>query len=624
MCGIAGIVHFNNKPVNPADIERITNAMSHRGPDAYNYVAEEKFALGHRRLSIIDLSEAANQPFFDHTGRYVMAFNGEMYNYQDVKATITGYPFHTTSDTEVLIAAFGKWGPECIHHFKGMFAFAIWDKQENCITIIRDRLGVKPLYYYIDNDKLIFASEIRAILASGEVKRKISQPALTEFFSYQSIGYPYSAIDSIQQLEAGSYMKVKNGKIEKTVYWDVSKTIKPAEDFTDKQAVQKKIRALLTKSVERRLVSDVPVGAFLSGGIDSSAVVGLMAETGAKPPNTFTIGFTEKQFDESEYAAIVAKKFNANHTNIQLKPTVFLDELENALNAMDTPSADGVNTYVVSKAIRGAGITVALSGVGGDELFAGYPFFKQFLQLQNRKNWYRGTGMLRKIAASVMAGGSSNRSKRIRQIITAGTPSIENTYLVSRQILSPDMITGLTRFNKFSLKDTALYGQLSSRHDAITSHPLFSQVSIADYLGYTQHTLLKDTDQMSMAVSLEVREPFFDHELIEYVLAVPDNIKYPVYPKSLLVESLDPLLPEAIVHRKKQGFVFPWSEWMKHELKTFCEERLNRLGQRPFINGNALKQYWMNFLKNDSSIRWPEIWMFVVLEHWMEKNGIDS
>jgi asparagine synthase (glutamine-hydrolysing) len=321
---------------------------------------------------------------------------------------------------------------------------------------------------------------------------------------------------------------------------------------------------------------------------------------------------------------MIAKKFNTHHVNLQVKPTVFLEELENALNAMDTPSADGVNTYVVSKAIRNAGITVALSGVGGDELFAGYPFFRQYLQLQNRRNWYKGTGLLRKMAAPVLAGGRSNRKERIRQILKAPSPDIEYTYPVSRQILSPALIRELTSFKDFDSSNTALFRELSGKHNAIQQFPLLSQASIADYLGYTQHTLLKDTDQMSMAVSLEVREPFFDHELIEYVLAVPDRMKFPVYPKSLLVESLQPLLPDEIVHRKKQGFVFPWSEWMKKELQSFCAERLHRLGQRSFINNRALNDYWQRFLANDKSIRWPELWTFVVLEHWMERNGIQE
>lgn len=624
MCGIAGILHFNRQPVDREEILCVTNAMQHRGPDAASCLAENEIALGHRRLSIIDLSEAANQPFTDNSERYVMVYNGELYNFMDVKPLLPGYQYRTSGDTEVLIAAFAKWGPDCIRHFKGMFAFAIWDRQEKELTLMRDRLGVKPLYYYIDNERLIFASEIRAILSTGRVKKKVNRAALQELFSYQSIGHPFSAIENIHQLQAGTWMRVKNGKAETTVYWDVTAGTESNIDLNDTAAIGKHIRQLLTKSVERRLVSDVPVGAFLSGGIDSSAVVGLMAETSTATPNTFTIGFTEREFDESPYAAVIAKKFNTHHTNLLLKPTVFLDELENAVDAMDTPSADGINTYVVSKAIRQAGITVALSGVGGDELFAGYPFFRQYLQLRNSKNWYKGTGLLRKMVAAIVAGGSSNRKKRIRQIITAPSPDIEYTYPVSRQILSPGLIRELTSFKDFNTTHTALFQQLSSKHDAIARFPLLSQVSIADYLGYTQHTLLKDTDQMSMAVSLEVREPFFDHELIEFVLAVPDKVKFPVYPKSLLVQSLGSLLPDEIVHRKKQGFVFPWSEWMKKELRSFCDERLQRLGQRSFINNKALQAYWQRFLANDKSIRWPELWMFVVLEHWMERNDIQE
>lgn len=624
MCGIAGILHFNRQPVDPISIQRITDAMAHRGPDAGNFLAEENIALGHRRLSIIDLSEAANQPFTDNSGRYVMVFNGEMYNFMDVKKLLPDYKFHTSGDTEVLIAAFAKWGPDCIRHFKGMFAFAIWDRQEKELTVMRDRLGVKPLYYYIDTEQFVFASEIRAVLASGQVKRSVNKNALQELFSYQSAGGLFSAINGIAELEAGTYMNVKDGKIDKKIYWDIAKAPQAGFDFNDVKGTQQHIRGLLANAVERRLVSDVPVGAFLSGGIDSSAVVGLMAETGSAPPNTFTIGFTEKEFDESGYAATVAKKFNTHHSSILLKPTVFLDELENALNAMDTPSADGINTYVVSKAIRQSGITVALSGVGGDELFAGYPFFRQFLALQKRGQYYKGTHLMRKSIAALVGLGSSNRKKRMQQIIGAPSAGIEYMYPVSRQILSPAMLRRLTTFHDFKMEDTGLFKELDSRHQDIAQYPPLSQVSIAEYLGYTQHTLLKDTDQMSMAVSLEVREPFFDHELIEFVLAIPDKIKYPVFPKSLLVESLGPLLPPEIVHRKKQGFVFPWNDWMKKELRNFCELRLQRLGQRSFINEKALNKYWQRFLANDPSVRWPELWMFVVLEHWMEKNNIDE
>jgi asparagine synthase (glutamine-hydrolysing) len=623
MCGIAGIVEFNNALAGADAIERMTHAMEHRGPDAGNCWVEGPVALGHRRLSIIDLSTSANQPITDNSGRYTIVFNGEMYNFAEVKRDLNDYAFRTNGDTEVLLAAFAKWGPACINRFAGMFAFAIWDNQERVLTLMRDRLGVKPLYFYKDNERFLFASELRALLRHGSIKNEINNTALFELFSYQSVGSPLSPVKGIEQLMAGSYMQVRGGKTETYTYWDVSAKRKIDFDFADVEATKHQVRSLLKGAVERRLVSDVPVGAFLSGGIDSSAVVGLMAEAMATPPRTFTIGFTEKEFDESAYAAIVAKKFNTEHTPIHLKPTVFLDELVNALDAMDTPSADGINTYVVSKAIRGAGITVALSGIGGDELFAGYPFFQQFAKMQRFRKLFAGTRLFRKITGAFIPG-HSNKTNRVKQLLRAAELSIDHAYPVSRQILSGELLRKLTTLPPSNLEDTVLAAQLHNKRPAIETFPVLSQVSIAEYIGYTQQTLLKDTDQMSMAVALEVREPFFDHQLLEFVLAIPDKTKFPVYPKSFLVESLDPLLPPEIVHRRKQGFLFPWKEWMKKELRSFCEQRIERMAQRPFINGAGLKNYWKAFLNEDASVRWSELWLFVVLEHWLERNGLDA
>lgn len=621
MCGIAGILHLNNQPADKEVIQRMTNAMAHRGPDADNIFVEGEIALGHRRLSIIDLSDTANQPFTDHSGRYVIVFNGEIYNYKEVKALLPDYPFRTASDTEAIIAAYDRWGIKCVDQLKGMFAFAIWDRQENTLTLVRDRLGVKPIYYYQDEKHFIFASEIRSILATGLVKRKINTVGLLEYFSYQSVGSPLSPVDGIRQLMAGSWIKIRNGAVQQKQYWDAT-TIRKNFDFSNSTDIQKKIRELLTKSVERRLVSDVPVGAFLSGGIDSSVVVGLMAEVSRTRLDTFTVAFGEKEFNESEYAAIVAKKFHTRHTNINLRPATLLDELENALNAMDTPSGDGINTYVVSKAIREAGITVALSGIGGDELFAGYPFFTSYQKLQKGAFLYKGTGGLRHAIAALLLQKGNSRKERVQQLFTAPSPAIENVYPIFRQIITPRLIQQLTTlpYNR----STALISALKESKENLKPLPLLSQVSVAEYMGYTQQTLLKDTDQMSMAVSLEVREPFFDHELVEFVLAVPDPIKQPIYPKSLLVESLKPLLPDEIVHRKKQGFLFPWKLWMKKELRSFCEEQLKALAAYSFINEAELKKYWNRFVNNDASVRWTEIWLFVVLSYWLQKNGIEE
>lgn len=622
MCGIAGILHFKSQQAQEQVIGAMTSALAHRGPDAQGLFLDNEIALGHRRLSIIDLSAAANQPFTDYSGRYVIVFNGEMYNYKEVKLQLPDYPFQTNSDTETILAAFAKWGISCLQYFKGMFAFAVWDKLQKELYIVRDRMGVKPLYYYIDDEKLIFASEVRAILASSYVKKQVASEALYEYLSYQSVSYPLTMIEGIQQLEAGCYMKIKQGRAEIIKYWNLCDVPKRA-DYSDVTTIQENIRHLLGQSVQRRLVSDVPVGAFLSGGIDSSVVVGLMAEVAKIKPATFNISFSEKEFDESEYAEIIARKFNTNHTRIQLSPAAMLDELDHALSAMDTPSGDGVNSYVVSKAIRNTGIKVALSGVGGDELFAGYPIFNQFQKLHAKSGWWKFTALPRKMAALLLFPGRfSNKKFRLQQLLRAPSPDIEEVYPVLRQMLPAQMIKGLTTVNVNN--PTALQRHLVEHKIQIHQLPVLSQVSAAEYMGYTQHTLLKDTDQMSMAMALEVREPFFDTDLVSYVLGIPDKFKQPVYPKSLLVESVKPLLPDEIVFRKKQGFVFPWNIWLKNELRSFCTQHINRLCERSFINGTGLQQFWKQFLHNDPSIRWMDVWLFVVLEYWLNKNGVDE
>lgn len=619
MCGIAGIVSFKSSIHLPETIRRMTNAMAHRGPDADGFYTSDTIALGHRRLSIIDLSTAANQPIADYTNRYQIIFNGEIYNFREVRKMLPEYPFTTNGDTEVLLAAYSKWGPDCLPYLKGMFAFAIWDTVDETMFIARDRMGVKPVYYYLSDQAFLFASELRGILASGSVQAKANEFAIQEFLSYQSVGFPESAIKGVLQLEAGSSITIRNNKINIKKYWDITGQPSIDFDFNDRTGVMQQVRSLMRNAVERRLVSDVPLGAFLSGGIDSSAVVGLMAEVGASRPNTFTVGFEEKEFDESNYANVIARKFNTQHNQVLLKPAVFLDELSNALNAMDTPSGDGVNTYVVSKAIKQSGLTVALSGVGGDELFAGYPFFKQYLQLKKYSSVWGMSKFMRSGATALL--GNSNKALRIKQLLKAPASSIRYFYPEFRRIIAPQLLGSLTKWK--SNQQTLLEKQLTLLPSSLEAYPLLSQVSIAEYTGYTQHTLLKDTDQFSMAVSLEAREPFFDHDLIEFVLAIPDTLKYPVYPKQLLVESLNGLLPDEIVHRKKQGFLFPWSVWMKKELRSFCEERLQRIAQRDFINGKNLLVYWQRFLNNDASVRWMEIWLFVILEYWLEKNGIE-
>lgn len=617
MCGIAGILN-REEPVQAGAIRSMTESMSHRGPDSEGFFVDGELAFGHRRLSIIDLSSAANQPFEDVSGRYVIIFNGEIYNYAEIKPLLSDYPFRTNGDTEVILAGFIRWGADCLSHIRGMYSIAIWDRLERELFIARDPLGVKPLYYFKDENQFIFASEVRAILSSGKIRRKIDPTAIAEYFRYQSIGFPFSPIAGIRQMEAGTWMRIKNGEIRTHTYWDP--TAKNYDfDFISKKEVQQKVKELMLQSVSRRLVSDVPVGAFLSGGIDSSAVVGLMVEAGDPSPNTFNISFDESEYDESLYANLIAKKFNTKHTQIRLKPEVMLEELSNALDAMDIPSGDGINTYVVSKAVHKEGIRVALSGIGGDELFVGYPIFEHYIRLQQKRWLWKMPVAIRNGFSGLLGKGA--KKDRMRQLLALPSPAIEYAYPVLRQLLSPVALQELTMLNETDQQTFAR--QLVSKKSALRKLPFFTQVTAAEYLGYTQQTLLKDTDQMSMANSLEIREPFFDQDLVEFVMSVPDHFKVPVYPKSLLVESLKPLLPDEIVHRKKQGFVFPWKEWMKKELLSFCETHINHIAQRDFIQGDALKIIWKRFLAGDPDIRWQEIWLFVVLDYWMGKNGCE-
>ncbi len=618
MCGIAGILYFNNKPVEESLIQRMADSMRHRGPDAEGIFTDHELALGHRRLSIIDLSNAANQPFRDPGGRYTLIFNGEIYNYAEIKPGLSDYPFRTHSDTEVILAGYMKWGVACLNHLRGMFTMAIWDGEERSLFIARDRLGVKPLYYYQDGDQYIFASELRAVLSAMPGKKELDHSAIAEYFRYQSIGFPFTPVKGIRQMEAGTWIRIQGGMVHTESYWD---PVTRRYDFnlTDKKQVEEKVKSLMLQSVKRRLVSDVPVGALLSGGIDSSAVVGLMVEAGDPSPKTFTVTFDDVEFDESRYAETVAKKFHADHTRIHLKPEVMLAELTHALDAMDIPTGDGINSYVVSKAIHAQGIRVALSGIGGDELFAGYPLFTNYIQLQQKSWIWKLPLFVRHMAGGLMGKGS--KKDRMRQLIGMPSPGIENSYPVFRQIVSPSVLQELTRLH--SPDTLTLSEQLISKKKELSRLPLFSQVTAAEYLGYTQQTLLKDTDQMSMAHSLEIREPFFDQDLVEFVMSVPDHFKVPVYPKSLLVDSLKPLLPDSIVFRKKQGFDFPWKSWLRNELRSFCGHYINNMCQRTFIQGKKLAQYWQAFLKGDDQIRWMEIWLFVVLEYWLEKNGTE-
>ena len=621
MCGITGI--YGLKEEQSAQVIRVMNkCIAHRGPDDEGYYTDADVALGHRRLAIIDLSPAGHQPMKSNDGNLEIIFNGEIYNFREVKKLLSDYHFKSGSDTEMILAAYQKWGKQCVHHFNGMFAFAIWDKQKKEMFIARDRLGIKPVYYYRSNNLFVFASEVRALLESGLVPRKLNRSAIHEFFVYQTVHAPQTLIQDVMMLMPGHYALIKNNSFEIEEYWNVAKNADYSSEGKSYKDVCKHVEQLFVEAVERRLISDVPFGAFLSGGIDSSAVVGIMSSIHSQPVKTFNIAFDESEFSEAKFAAMVAKKFKTDHHEFLLKPEDFLEQLPEAMNALDHPSGDGPNSYIVSKITRQAGITMALSGLGGDELFAGYPVFRYAQKMQQQKWLWSLPQPLRALMASgIVMAKNNSQSEKLAQYIKAESYKVKDTFAVSRQISSISQLSKIIseKYNgNDSVKQTA--NELLRENEKL---PLLSQVSVAEISTYMQNVLLRDTDQMSMAVALEVRVPFLDYKLVEYVMGISDAYKNPVFPKKLMVESLGDLLPDEVVHRKKMGFVFPWQRWLKSELKDFCNKHIHSLAEKGFVHKDGLLNRWNRFLNGAQDVRWLDMWLCVVLEHWLEKNKIE-
>lgn len=625
MCGISGIHGLEQLTSPEAIVGRMNDAIAHRGPDAAGVWRGGNVVLGHRRLSIIDLSHASDQPFRSTDGRYTIAFNGEIYNYRALKAELTGVSWRTGSDTEVLLEAYARWGLECLHRLEGMFAFAVHDAVTDELVLVRDRMGIKPLYWYRDDKHLLFASEIRALLASDMVPRRLDRDALVDHLRYQTVHAPSTMVKDVRMLQAGHWMRIADQEVTVARWYDPVEASRKQVLPESLPEIQREVKDRLTRAVEKRLVSDVPFGAFLSGGIDSSAVVGLMAQVSSAPVHTFSVVFDEAEFSEEKYARIVADKFSTRHTAIRLRPEDMLRMLPDALAAMDHPSADGPNTYVVSKVTKEAGITMALSGLGGDEVFAGYPVFTRSIGLWNRRWVTQFPGPLRNLLASIIARARpSITSDKFGELLRLGTFSVDDTYPVSRLgFTDRELATVLDRDRLPANEVRNILHQLL-RVDGAHYLPLLSQVSLGELSTYLQNVLLRDTDQMSMAHALEVRVPFLDHDLVEFVLGVNDQLKYPHSPKKFLVDSLGDLLPDEVVHRPKMGFTMPWELWMRNQLSGFCAERMARLGQRPLFRPGAVIGLWERFLARDARVNWARIWSLVVLEDWLERHGIEA
>ncbi|MBI3134361.1 MAG: asparagine synthase (glutamine-hydrolyzing) [Bacteroidetes bacterium] len=623
MCGINGIFHFSKSDKRPGELELMNKMLAHRGPDAEGVYEEPVIQLGHRRLSIIDISEAANQPLKSADGNLVIVFNGELYNYKSLKEQLADYPFKTNSDTEVVLAAFQKWGEHALRAFNGIFAFAVWNKTRQELFIGRDRLGVKPLYYFLSNDVLVFSSSLKSILSTKRSAWHISKSGLVDYLRYQTVHAPGTIVEDIHVLMPGHFLKVNedDGAVFKE-YWSLTQA-KATRPGSMEQA-QKAVCDQLSRSVEMQLVADVPFGAFLSGGIDSSLLVALMSRVRDQKADTFSVVFKEDQFSEKKYARLIAEKYKTNHHELELSVTDFRDLIPEALSFMDHPGGDGLNTYVVSKKTREAGVKMALSGLGGDELFGGYSIFKQLPALQQKK-WLRSFPAYarRPFARLYNKVNGTVASSKISALMSLEEFDVEDIYQYYRQVFMDQQIIRLVNFPKLSPNRVfEITREQVGYKKAGYSLPLLSKISIAEMSTYMQNVLLRDADQMSMAHGLEVRVPFLDHELVELVLTIDDRFKNPVSPKKLLVDSFADLLPEEIYNRPKMGFVLPYEVWMKNELRQFCETHINTLKDTGYFQADELGKIGHAFFAGDKNITWSRIWPLVVLSNWMKENNV--
>ncbi len=627
MCGINGFVseiHSSEKRLEV--VRKMNKILAHRGPDNDGLWSNSFVSLGHRRLSIIDLSEESNQPFLSSDGRYVIVYNGELYNYKELKLELQQskqgsneipYLFKTNSDTEVVLAAFQRWGNNCLQLFNGMYAFCIYDTLENKLTLARDRVGVKPLYYYFGTEGFIFSSEARPIIHSGIKNFYVNKEVIAEYLMYQTVFAPNTVVKGIKMLLPGHLIEYQGNKANIIKYYNINNIKNSSIDLSYTE-ICSKVNELLSLSVQRRLVADVPFGAFLSGGIDSSIVVGLMGKVSSKKIQTFNVSFDESAFSEAKFAKLISKKFNTEHHEVKLSPADFLKQLPEALSATDHPSGDGPNTYIVSKATKNAGVTMALSGIGGDELFAGYDVFKRMVSLQN-KSWINSIPLFARNAAglAIKKMKHSVSGNKISELLGQKVINFNSAYILNRSLFTQEELSQLLK----EAKPFSQIEKLIAEVPQVEDHFL-SAVSLSEIGTYLQNTLLRDTDQMSMAVALEVREPFLDYHLIEFVLGVKDAYKFPHTPKKLLIDSVSELLPGEIINRPKMGFTLPWQYWLKNELKSFCELNISEFSEYSFCHKSAILELWRRFLRNDPTITWARVWHIVVLNTWLKENKI--
>ena len=631
MCGIVGIV-ARQSSVAPEVLERATQSLAHRGPDDSGTIILREDAaepievgLGNRRLAILDLSPLGHQPMQDPaTGNWIV-YNGEIYNFSEIRARLgrEGVRFRSHSDTEVVLKAYGRWGEHCLRELRGMFAFAIWDPRHRRLFVARDPMGIKPLYYASPGGYFLFASEVRTLLGTGLVPRRLDRAGLLNYLSFGSLYDPITLIDGVSALRPGHYLVWEKGAVRDVMYWDLSPKERPVGlTASERKQREEEVQAVLDQSVRMQMVSDVPVGVFLSGGIDSSSLAGILSRGGCQL-STFSIVFREEDHSEAEFSRMVARKFGTDHHEILVSQGDALDALPRAVQAMDQPTIDGLNTYLVSRQTRAAGVKVALSGLGGDELFAGYSSFRTVPRMERFAGLWRYLPSLARAPlaeAFTLVAPSSDRSRKLATLARANGRAA-HPYFLSRMLFTPRQWEGFcsARDQQASQRANAL---LEENLEHTRNLDAINRVSYLEARCYMLNTLLRDADVMSMAHGLEVRVPLIDHLLAEKLIALPGSWKLDrSTPKPLLVGALGDTLPEEIVHRRKRGFTLPFEHWLRDELRPEVEQTLGRAeALAAVLNPDAVRAVWSDFQRGATS--WSRPWALYVLQRWCELHSV--
>jgi asparagine synthase (glutamine-hydrolysing) len=628
MCGIAGFSLFDHQEGNTTTLEAMGQAIYHRGPDASGTYLDEKIGLCHRRLSILDLTEAGNQPMYSADGNLVIVFNGEIYNFLELRAELEqqGVSFKSHTDTEVILALYAREGVQCLDKLNGMFAFALWDITKQELFIARDRLGKKPLYYYSQDGRFAFGSEIKAILALDNIPREVRLDAVYDFFAYQYVPDPKSIFKHIHKLPPAHYMLLNKNGFTVHEYWDLS--FKNTSHQSE-EAHKTQLKALLEKVTKQRMVSDVPLGAFLSGGVDSSGVVAMMAEASNSPVKTCTIGFDDKAFNEADFAREIAEKYKTEHHEYTVHQNV-AERLEHIVSFFDEPFADPslVPTFFVSELARKA-VTVALAGDGGDEMFAGYEKYTTD-DIENRlrskfpetlrKNLFPTLAHV----AGILPGSVGRKGKSLLNSLSHD-PAMG--FYITNSMMTDEMWSNLVKPDVAAqLKDYHPSQYTIDAYNKADGPDHLSKILYTDIKTYMTGDILVKVDRMSMAHSLEVRAPILDYQVAEFAASVPSNQKFRDGEKKyLLKEVFKPFIPGSLLYRKKMGFSTPLDEWFRGELKTTTEVRLlkSNAGLHSVFDKTKILNIW-NEHQSNTKDHGIVLWSMLMFEMWYEKYMPDS